>query len=426
MLEWDLFLKNLENTMPGSPVQNWTTYCQIVKFDAQNLFLKIHDIFAYQFFKEHIEVHLKNFKNANNHPIKVHLELSFKNQTIDKVEQKTSTPFIFDDSSPYYLEDFIQTESSPFILSILNTLDDPKNSFNPLFIYGAKSSGKTHLLMGAFHAFKKKGFKCLYVSSDTFSEQMVYAMRHSMMADFRLIYRQVDMLFVDNVQILSNKVATQEEFFHTFNALHMSGKKIVLSADIPPSQLTGIEPRLISRFEWGLSIETVPLNKENLKTLLIKKARDLNLELMGQENQILESAHDAHGIMQTLQALSLRSHLDKKQAHLLVKETLSDLDVSKKSLTLDDITDACAKFFKIKSKDIKGSSQTKSLAMPRQITMFLIRKHLSTPYKKIGQYFDRDHSTVMASCTLIQDKIVKLDEETLNAIQRIEWDIKNK
>jgi chromosomal replication initiator protein len=426
MLEWDLFLKNLEKTMPGSPVQNWTTYCQVLKFDAQNLFLKINDIFAFQFFKEHIEPYLKNFKNANSHPIKVHLELSFKDSTLEKKEQKITSPFVFDDSSPFYLEDFIETESSAFVLSVLKTLNEPNNSFNPLFIYGAKSSGKTHLLMGAFHFFKKKGLKCLYVSCDTFTEQVVYAMRHSMMAEFRSIYRGVDMLFVDNVQILANKVATQEEFFHTFNSLHMSGKKIVLSADVPPSQLTGIEPRLISRFEWGLSIETVPLNKESLKTLLLKKAQEMNLALKGQEKQILEQAQDAHSVIQTLQALSLRSHLDQKEAHLLVKDTLSDLDVSKKELTLDDITDACAKFFKIKSKEIKGSSQVKSLATPRQMTMFLIRKHLNTPYKKIGQYFDRDHSTVMASCTLIQDKVAKLDEDTLNAIQRIEWDIKNK
>jgi chromosomal replication initiator protein len=412
--------------MPGSPIQHWTTFCQILKFDAQNLFIQINDIFAFQFYNEHILPHLKHFKNSNNHPIKVHVSTSFNEKKEIKKEKEVLNPFIFDEPQGYLLEDFLETETSAFILPILKKLDDPQNLFNPLFIYGAKSSGKTHLLCAANLYYKQKGIKCQYVSAETFSEQVVYAMRQSQMTEFRSIYRSCDMLFVDNIQVLANKVATQEEFFHTFNSLHMSGKKIVLASDVPPSQLTGIEPRLISRFEWGLSIETSPLKKEGLETLILHKSKQMGLDLRGQHKQILNEAHDAFGIVQTLQAIALRSHLDKKEAHLLVKDTLSDLEVSKKELTLDDITDACAKFFKIKSKDIKGASQTKALALPRQMTMFLIRKQLNTPYKKIGQYFDRDHSTVMASCTLIQDKVAKLDEEILNAIQRIEWDIKNK
>jgi chromosomal replication initiator protein len=423
MKDWEQFLKR---HIPGSSTDSWTTRYTVERFDAQNLYLSFSDIFALNFFKEHIGPELKHFKNANNHLIKVHTELQSAAKDSSVSTKEDINPFDFPLDTSITLDQFITDIDNAFVFDLMKNLKDNTQNFNPFFIYGSKASGKTHLLMGACNYYKSLGLKCLYVTAEKFSEHVVYAMRHSMMGEFRKIYRHIDMLFFDNVQHLGGKIATQEEFFHTFNSLQMAVKAVVIASDSPASLLKNIEPRLISRFEWGLSIELNSLKKEQFPQLIDSLKKRLNLSLTpGHTQSLLENfSQDASKLSEALHAMVLRSHLDNNSSAVHMQHTLDDLKVQKPELTPDQIGLACSKFFNIKFKDLKGPSQIRPLAFPRQMTMYLIRKHLNMPYKKLGDFFERDHSTVMASITLIEERLRNFDEETLNAIKRIEWDLK--
>jgi chromosomal replication initiator protein len=427
MKEWEHFLLFIETKKPGSLQNQWTTRYNIERFDAQNLYLSFQDVFSLNFFKEHIGPELKYFKNANNHPIKVHLELLANKIKTSNEQASKSVTFKFSEDTNLNFADFVCDEDNKFVLQMLMNLIDNTANFNPFYIYGAKSSGKTHLLKAAYNFYKLKGLRCLYVNADTFSEHVVYAMKSSSMNEFRKTYRNIDMLFFDDVQILGGKNATQEEFFHTFNSLHMSSKTIVLSSDTPASLLKNIEPRLISRFEWGLSVELSPLKKEHHDRLIDNLAARLDINITQDHKKTLKEhfGQDLSSLTAAIHTVELRSHLDKDESPSHVENTLEELKSQKKEITADDIVSSSAKFFGIKPKDIKGPSQTRPLAYPRQISMYLIRKHLVMPYKKMGEFYGRDHSTVMASVTIIEEKLKTLDEETLNAIKRIEWDLKS-
>lgn len=426
MKEWDQFLLFLDQQQNGSPSQTWASHCLVDRFDAQNLYLKFDDIFSLNFFKEHIHPQLKNFRNSNQHLIKVHAFLENKEIQSKKGTSQTEVSFPFPDTGDASFENFFVEQENEFVIQLLKHLKSGNDLYNPLFLYGAKFSGKSHLLKAACNHYTKLGYRCVYVDAETFSEHVVYAMKNSCMTEFRACYRKLDILFFDNVQVLAGKTATQEEFFHTFNTLHMDARTIVLSSEAPASLLKNIEPRLISRFEWGLSCELNPLSPKSYPQFLEQELQRLQINISKEHKETLLNSfsNDLSQLSSALHAIVLRSHLDHDPEFKNTAETLQDLKLQKKDLTPDIITDECAKFFQIKSKDIKGPSQTRPLAHPRQITMYLIRKHLNMPYKKIGEFFKRDHSTVMASITMIEEKLKKNDEACLNALKRIEWELK--
>lgn len=425
MKEWSFFLAALEAKLPGAK-NNWQHNYKITNYNSQNLYLSFSDIFSLNFFKEHIGPHLKDFKNANNHLIKVHLELDNGKGANYKPIQAQNVKFEFPLDESLSFEQFIIDPDNTFAFDLIkNALSNTVN-FNPLYIYGAHASGKSHLLQAACNFYKKQGLNCLYVNAEKFSEHVVYAMKNGLMLEFRQLYRQLDMLFFDNIQDLGGKSATQEEFFHTFNTLHMQGKTLVLSAESPASLLKNIEARLISRFEWGLSVELPLLGKTHYTPLITSMTKRFGLTVSKEHLDTIYThfANEPAQIATAIHAMALRSHLDNNQTQAHLQNTLEELKNAKPQLTTDMIVNAASQFFNIKSKDIKGPSQIRPLAYPRQITMYLIRKHLNLPFKKMGEFFKRDHSTVMASITIIEEKLKHLDEETLNAIKRIEWELK--
>jgi len=427
MREWDLFLDRLKVELPGCFAQSWTTGYRVIRFDAQNLYLEFTDPFAYVFFKEHLVPQLKKFTNPNGHLIRVHAQAPLYEKKGESFFQKPTLELETSSASFPTFDTFLEDEANRFLINLIKNLPSSVTPFNPLFLYGAKGSGKTHLLQATAKYYQSENFNAVYISLERFSEQLVYAMRHSLMSEFRKFYRAADILLVDDIHKLASKNATQEEFFHTFNTLHMTQKPIVMSSIFPPSELKDIEPRLISRFEWGLSLELQKLTPSSFPNLLSLHAKNLGLDLdQPQQEELLKHfGTDPSRLIQALQALTLRLHLNEHKPDSNLIETLSDLEETP-PLTLDEITEVCAQYFKIKSKDLKGASQVRTLAFPRQLTMYLTRKWLKLPYKKIGQHFDRDHSTVMASITLIEEKLKQLDEETLGTLKRIEWELKKK
>jgi chromosomal replication initiator protein len=228
------------------------------------------------------------------------------------------------------------------------------------------------------------------------------------MQNFRKIYRDIDALIIDDIHIFSRKAATQEEFFHTFNTLHTLGRQILISANVAPPQLSEVEPRLISRFEWGVSLS---LEKGPFTPILQKKAALWNMPLSDDLLAFLLEKCPRDPIL-ALQALALRTK-GTPVTPLVAEKLLKDLLAKEQEhiLTSEQVVKTIAAHYGITSEDLLGKSQMRECALPRQIAMYFCRQRLKWPFQKIGDLFNRDHSTVMSSIKQIQKS---LDEKTLD------------
>ncbi|MBM3207268.1 MAG: AAA family ATPase [Chlamydiae bacterium] len=450
MQAWQQFLTVLESDLGADTVQKWLRSLKVVHFDAGNLYLEAVDSFQISWFEEHIRAKArKHLVNNNFNPIKIHLSCSTpiepeNSDIVASVEQKSLSSvkshfeLLVDTLDPHaLLDNFIVTETSKMIYELVCSISGFKKAspfpaelgqFNPIYVYGPSGSGKSHLLMGLTHALKQKQVTTCYVKMETFTENVVAAIRSGNMQDFRRAYRNVDVLIVDDVHILSKKTATQEEFFHTFNTLHTIGKQIVLSANCAPAFLQDIEPRLVSRFEWGIALPLGTLNKDELIRMIESRLSTLEFPLNKKVIEFLLETFSYHlkSLHKAIEALVLRSHTAKYTIKSItlretdVKEILSDLIAQTKQQLLNPqkIVQSVAEHYGIKSEDILGKSQSQDCAVPRQIAMYLCRNRLKMPYTQIGQFFKRDHSTVISSVNNIKDK--REDQESeMDGILRI-------
>lgn len=401
MQAWDLFLRQIEKEIGTSTVEKWLKPLKIVQFDARNLHLAASDPLQISWFEEHIRPLLKGrLLNNNERPIQVYLSTPLKDNESKTKPFESSFTILPDRIDPEYVfENFLSFPENIVAYKLLCEVDRPQ--FNPIFIYGPKFSGKTHLLNAAANFLQSKSKKVFFVRAETFTTHVVQAIRLGQMKQFRSIYREIDVLIIDDIDVFGKKDATQEEFFHTFNALQMSGKQILLSATNPPSKLSDIEPRLLSRFEWGISIGIAPIDPE---VLLQKKASLWKLSYSPELIRYLANTFDQNALI-ALQALSIRAKgltsITSEKASSLLSDFIESKQAS--SLTAEKIASVTAQHYGIKVEDILGKSQEREYVTPRQIAMFLCREKLKLAYQKIGEIFGRDHSTVMASVRQIQN-----------------------
>lgn len=451
MKAWDNFLTLLEIELGKNTVAKWLHPLKVVKFDACNIYLEAKDSFQVLWFEEHIRSKAKTrLFNNNNKLIKVHLNVAGEakppeNQAnLKKNEPKSHSPFrmSFDNIDPSHtFENFISNANNEIPAKVVaeivgydiatQALKPPPEDgppFNPLYIFGEAGSGKSHLLMAATHVLRRHGKNVIYSRSETFTEHVVSAIRAGEMSTFRQAYRNVDALIIDDIHLFSRKGATQEEFFHTFNTLHLARKLIILSSNCSPAGLQHIEPRLISRFEWGIALDIPNYDKEQIKVILEFKANSLNFKLRKTIAEFLiETFHSTASIVRALEALILRTHLNNKSPHFsptsltipMVKHTLKDLITveEQKALTPERIIKAVSDDYGITTEDILGKSQSRECALPRQIAMYLCRDELNLPFMKIGDIFNRDHSTVMSSVKRIKG-LVETENNELGIICR--------
>lgn len=435
MKSWEDFLLRLEGELGADTVRKWLRTLQVVRFDACNLYLEAKDSFQALWFEEHIRQKvISGFYNNNHKKIRVHLSIANRNGSPAKkktTSQPASPPAFqlsFDPLDPYCtFEHFVREEDNAIPIKIL---EEETNQFNPLFLCGPGGSGKTHLLMATTAMLREKGLKVIYARAETFTEHVVSAIRSSEMQNFRLAYRNADVLILDNVQTLSKKSATQEELFHTFNTLHMSGKQLILAANCFPKDLSEIEARLVSRFEWGIVLPLKPVHDR--QKLLEKKAAALHYPLSQKLIEFLLESFPSSpkALIRALEALILRSHVNKSEMHALfrpmtvqlAKHYLADLLLteSQAALTPQKIIQHCSEHYGIRPDDILGKAQTRECTEPRQVAMYLCRKELKLPFTKIGTIFGRDHSTVMSSVKQMEKLIADKDSRPLSILAEIE------
>jgi chromosomal replication initiator protein len=458
MHAWEEFRNNQEDALGPETTNRWLRSLTVTHFDACNLYLEAKDAFQILWFEEHIRPKVRSLLvNNNNHPIKVHLTvggedpLTSANKNPGKKKKNnfspsTAPPLVFssDALDPYStFEHFLAADSNQVPLKLFSELGNPPQpdheherspvqlaTFNPIYIYGGSGVGKTHLLMSVAHSLAKKNQNVFFVRAETFTEHVVNAIRNGAMQDFRMAYRHVDVLIIDDIHIFARKGATQEEFFHTFNALHTSGRQVILSSNTSPQLLEDIEARLVSRFEWGITLHLEKMAPSQLRQFILNRCRFLNFSL---KDEIIDFLIKTFGlntktIQKALDTIILRSHLDTARFSTIndlsletAEEFLFQLieEQQKNALTPNRIVQAVADFYGMTSDDILGKSQSHDCSMPRQVAMFLCRKELKMPFIKIGTVFARDHSTVMSSVKQIEKKGEMQDKEICSALSDI-------
>jgi len=310
----------------------------------------------------------------------------------------------------YTFQNFVVGSSNQFAHAAARAVAEaPSRSYNPLFVYGGVGLGKTHLMQAIAHEIlrQKPGARILYLSAEKFLNDLINGIKSERMHEFRRRYRELDVLLVDDVQFIAGKEATQEEFFHTFNALHESQRQIVLSSDAPPKEISSLEERLRSRFEWGLIADIQPPDLEMKVAILRKKAEEEKVFI---PNDV--ALYIAASVKSNIRELEGRVNRVLAFASLtgnpltleLAKETLKDMVVSEdRKATPAEILKAVASHYGIRVSDLKAKSNAKTIAFPRQIAMYLCRQLTRLSFPEIGRLFnDKHHSTVMHSVEKIQ------------------------
>jgi len=313
----------------------------------------------------------------------------------------------------YTFDSFVVGNNNRFAhAAALAVAEAPATSYNPLFLYGGVGLGKTHLMHAVGNSIlrKNKNYNILYVTSEKFTNQLINSIKDNSNEQFRNKYRNIDVLLIDDIQFIAGKERVQEEFFHTFNALHESGKQIILSSDRPPKDIQLLEDRLKSRFEWGLIADISNPDYETRLAILRKKAQidNINIDdeiLSNIATKIDTNIRELEGALNKLiaKASLTNSPITVEMAERAINDIIAQQE---KVFSSEFVQETVAKYFNIDAKDLRGSKRSNDVAFPRQIAMYLCRNVAQMSLPQIGKDFGkRDHTTVMHACTKIEQEI---------------------
>ena len=320
----------------------------------------------------------------------------------------TSFPF-----NPRYMFDTFVVGASNRLAyaAAMACVERPGDCYNPLFLYGGVGLGKTHLLQAIGHACQSNHLHAMYVPAETFTNDLIESIRTYSTESFRETYRTADVLLIDDIHFIAGKEATQEEFFHTFNALHANGSQIVLSSDRSPRAMATLEERLRSRFEWGLMVDIGPPDLETRVAILHRKAQALGEEVPSPvlyliAERVPTNIRELEGALnRTLMLSSVEHTLPNEE---LAEAALEYMTPPHSDIDAEQVVSAGAKYYGVSKDELGSKSRTRRISLPRQIAMYLIRQETNSSLSQIGNSLGgRDHSTVLHGC----EKIASLSEE---------------
>ncbi len=311
----------------------------------------------------------------------------------------------------YTFDNFVEGKSNQLALAAAGQVaENPGGSYNPLFLYGGVGLGKTHLMHAVGNALLRSNpeAKVVYLHSERFVADMVKALQLNAISDFKRYYRSVDALLIDDIQFFAGKERSQEEFFHTFNALLEGGQQMILTCDRYPKEIEGLEERLKSRFGWGLTVAVEPPEMETRVAILMKKAAQARIELPPDAaffiaQRIRSNVRELEGALKRVIA---SAHFTSKPIDIeLIKDSLKDLlALQDKQVSLDNIQRTVAEYYKIKVADILSKRRSRSVARPRQVAMTLAKELTNHSLPEIGDSFGgRDHTTVLHACRKVKE-----------------------
>ncbi|MGE4588149.1 MAG: chromosomal replication initiator protein DnaA [Acidaminococcaceae bacterium] len=344
---------------------------------------------------------------VEDHPASAKQE---KNNVSTESIKVSSENFESNLNSKYLFENFVIGNSNRFAhAAALAVAEAPAKVYNPLFLYGDVGLGKTHLMHAIGNRVKQKypEMKVLYISSETFTNEMIFSIQKNSMEAFRNKYRNIDCLLIDDIQFLRKKESTQEEFFHTFNALHDANKQIIISSDRKPKEIETLESRLRSRFEWGLTADIQAPDLETRMAILREKADREDIIIPNDVILFIASAietniREIEGAFTRVSAYA--SFNGGKITLEEARKALSELnnENNNKHISVEEIQKVVANYYKIKKEDFLAKKRTRNVAYPRQIAMYICRELTDYSLPRIGEFFGgRDHTTVIHACEKI-------------------------
>ncbi|NLW24380.1 MAG: chromosomal replication initiator protein DnaA [Clostridia bacterium] len=442
---WKETLQLIEQDLSKPTFETWFNSTQLIAYYDDYLIISTPNQFVQDWLRNHYMDLIKSklekllgqpvkLKFVNSQQGKETLEESENNTTDTNTENKLCEDYLGNQLNPKYTFDtFVVGNSNRFAhAASLAVAESVAKAYNPLFIYGGVGLGKTHLMHAIGHHVinNNSNAKVVYVSSEKFTNELIDGIKDDTTTKFRNKYRNIDVLLIDDIQFLAKKERTQEEFFHTFNALYEANRQIIISSDRPPKEIPLLEDRLRTRFEWGLITDIQPPDLETRIAILRKKAQMDNIDVSNDvmlyiAEKIQSNIRELEGAL--IRVIAFASLNNKPITVQLAEEALKDILVVNKPrpITADLIQEKVASFFAIKIEDLKGKKRTKNVAYPRQIAMYLCRELTDLSLPKVGEYFGgRDHTTVLHA----QDKISKeleTDPYLQDIIKKIKDELKN-
>lgn len=418
---WRSALGELELLISKANFTTWFKNTNIISFENGHVVVSVPNAFTKAWLenKYHSFI-LKALQNISGNAVKdISYQVVLSNAELqDKpavAKNNTPTPETtnnFGLNPRYTFNTFIVGKSNELArAAALAVAEKPGQVYNPLFLYGGVGLGKTHLMQAIGHEIFRKfpNKKVIYVPCEKFTTEFIQAIGSGKIEKFKAIYRSVDVLLIDDIQFLSGKEGTQEEFFHTFNTLHQANKQIVISSDRPPKAIHSLENRLISRFEWGMIADIASPDLETRMAILELKCQERNYQLDKEiitylATTIQNNIRELEGALNRIIAYHQLNNQPPTIA--LVQELMSNLRSTNKygsNLTSKKILNTVAQYYDITLEELVGGSRKKNLVIPRQVAMYLMREELKSSFPTIGQELGgRDHTTAMHACTKIQ------------------------
>lgn len=414
---WHETLSIIEKELSKPSFETWLKSTKPISLTEDSIEIGVPNDFAKEWLETRYINLIKNtLRFVTQREMKVTFIIPTSPSTEDVIMEKKTSPIEYNRSNgtedqqilllnpKYTFDSFVIGNGNRFAhAASLAVAEAPAKAYNPLFIYGGVGLGKTHLMHAIGHFIQQSNpkSKVLYLSSEKFTNELINSIRDDKTVDFRNKYRNIDVLLIDDIQFLAGKERTQEEFFHTFNALHDANKQLVISSDRPPKEIPTLEDRLRSRFEWGLIADIQPPDLETRIAILRKKAKGENLDIPNEVMHYIASNIDTNireleGAL--IRAVAYSSLINKEISVSLTTEALKDILPSSrpKQITINLIQEVVAQYFKLKIEDFSAKKRTRSVAFPRQVAMYLSRELTDCSLPKIGEEFGgRDHTTVM-------------------------------
>lgn len=416
---WEAALGQLQMEMPRSSFETWVRNAELVSYELDTFTIGVQNAFTRDWLDSRLKSTVCRFlSGVMNRPQSVqfivhHKESESTGYSLEKEEEisaERSACSISPLNRRYSFDNFVVGASNRLAhAASMAVAENPAQAYNPLFLYGGVGLGKTHLLFAIGNTAIQKGLQVLYVSSEEFTNDLINSIRNHTTPAFRERYRRIDVLLIDDIQFIAGKESTQEEFFHTFNALHGQNKQIVVSSDRPPKAMVTLEERLRSRFEWGLAADIQPPDYETRIAILRSKAERAGRDV---PDDILEMiAHQIQSNIRELEGALTRvlaySDLTNQPLNLtLVQSALADMLPQQSDLQPRQVIDVVAKSYGVPVDKLLGRGRTAEVALPRQVAMYLLREEAGLSLPQVGHELGgRDHTTVMYACDKMNELI---------------------
>jgi chromosomal replication initiator protein len=428
---WKQVLNRLEHEVDRGQYDTWFVPTRFLGQKGETIDVGVPSQKFVEEIRDRYGVQIRGILNElSDEPVKIHFvaDADILAGAPAPAQQQPSTDLPLNVFNPRYrFETFVIGSSNQLAYAASKSIaENPSGSFNPLFIYGGAGLGKTHLIqaIGQQVRTERPEMKVVYMSADSFVNELITSIRYDRMQQFKDRYRSVDALLLDDIQFLAGKERTQEEFFHTFNALYESQRQIVFTSDAPPKDIPTLEERLRSRFEWGLIADIQPPDLETKVAILRKKAEERKLDLPHDvalfiADRVRSNIRELEGHLNRVAAYaSLAGHdIDID----LTKEALKDLlSKENKPITPNEILKVVAAHYGIKVTDLKSKSNARPIAYPRQVAMYICKHLTDLSYPEIGKVFNnKHHSTVMYSVEKI-DQLMQDDPQVARTIEMLQ------